>query len=723
MLGCGGSGGSNPPPNPATLVSIQLSAINTNLIVSQTEQLTAIGTYSDRTTKDVTGSVTWSTSPAGLATVATGGMLTAQSSGTVSVTATMNSVSASVALTITPKLVSIVLTPASATIAAFTKQQFVATGTYSDNSTQTLTGSVTWSSSNTAFATIGNTSPGKGLATGLTQGTTTITATSGSVSATAALTVTSATATSLVISPNPASMALDVSQQFTATATFSDNTTQDVTNVAAWSSSSTQTASVTVSGVVSARRVTTTPVTISATFESQSAGTALTINADNLSSISILPQGGIAQGTKVGFTATGTFTDGSTHNVTSQVTWTSSDRSILTFSSGSQAQAVAPGIVTVSATLGSVVGSISFNVSNGTIQSVVVTPSPRTIPIGGHQSFSATGVFSDSSTQDITSSVQSWQSSDTSVATINGSGSNAGLAVGVGSGTTTISATFSFAGASATGSAPLTVSSATLKSLAVTPSTSLLAPASTLQYSATGTWTDGSTQPINQFVTWSIADATGSNVATINASGVVTGQSAGTATVTAQSGSLSGTASVAVEGSPLNSIQVSSDSSSVPETIQLPFTAFGLFEDGAKLDLTSVVTWTSSAPAVATISNVSNSDGVATGVGMGNTTIAASFQGQNGSANLTVTNATLVSIAVTPPNQSVSLGSTQPFTATGSFTQGPDINISNQVAWSSTDPTVAVIKTSGVAVTASTGTTTIQASLNGVSGTTVLTVH
>jgi hypothetical protein len=251
----------------------------------------------------------------------------------------------------------------------------------------------------------------------------------------------------------------------------------------------------------------------------------------------------------------------------------------------------------------------------------------------------------------------------------------------------------------------------------------LLAPASTLQYNATGTWTDGSTQPINQFVTWSIADTSGSNVATINASGVVTGQSAGTATVTAQSGSLSGTAGVAVEGSPLYSLQVSSQSSSVPETIQLPFTAFGLFQDGANLDLTSVVTWTSSAPAVATISNVSNSDGVATGVGMGNTTIAASFQGQNASANLTVTNATLVSIAVTPPNPSVSLGSTQQFTATGSFTQGPDINISNQVAWSSTDPTVAVIKTSGVAVTASTGTTTIKASLNGVSGTTVLTVH
>src|ERR1700730_7656008 len=164
MLGCGGSGGSNPPPNPATMVSIQVSAINTNLIVSQTEQLTATGTYSDKTTKDVTGSVSWSTSPAGVATVATGGMLTAQSSGTVSITATMTSVSGSVKLIIAPKLLSIAITPPTSTIAASTKQQFVAIGTYSDNSTQSITSSVTWTSSNTSFATISDISPTKGLA-------------------------------------------------------------------------------------------------------------------------------------------------------------------------------------------------------------------------------------------------------------------------------------------------------------------------------------------------------------------------------------------------------------------------------------------------------------------------------------------------------------------------------------------------------------------------------
>lgn len=745
MLGCGGSGGSKTVITPPTLVSIQVGATNVNLVVSQTEQLTATGTYSDKTTKDLTGSVSWSTSPAGLATVATGGLLTAQSNGAVSVTASMNSVSGSVKLTIAPKLVSIAITPATATIAAFTKQQFVATGTYSDNTTQILTGSVAWSSSTTAFATVSDTSPTKGLATGVAKGTTTITAISGGIVATASLTVTSATATSLAISPNPASMALFVSQQFTATAQFTDGTSQDVTNVATWSSSSTQNATITASGLVTAKQVTlaNTPVTISATFESASASTPLTIDAHNLVSISIAPQGGIAQGTKVQFAATGTFNDGSTHNLTSQVVWSSSDSSgsIVKFLSGSTVQGVAPGQVTITATLtsttGSVSGSIPFQVTNAVIQSISVTPSGATIPIGGRQSLTATGQFNDGTTQDITTSAQ-WTASlgagNTVIATVGSSGSTYGVAIGQSQGTTTISATFG----AITGTAPLTVTGATLQSISVAPTKSLLAPGSTRQYTAIGKWTDGSTQPIIQNVTWSEADTSGTSVALVSGSGVVTGNSAGTATVTAVYGSLPpATANVVVEGSPLSCIavtaqgmtpptscsQVTPPSVSVPETIQFSFIATGIFADGTPLDLTSTVNWSSSSPSVATVSSSSSNGGVAAGIAPGSTIISASFASQSGTATLAVTNATLSSISVTPTNSSIALGSSQQFTAIGSFTQGPDITITNQVTWSSSDPSVAVIKSSGVAVSAKTGTTAIKATLNGVSDTTNLTVN
>lgn len=86
----------------------------------------------------------------------------------------------------TASLTAITITPASPSIATGASQQFSATGTYSDNSTQNITTSVSWTSSDTSKATISNT----GLATAVTAGTTTIKAMSGSISGTSSLTIT-----------------------------------------------------------------------------------------------------------------------------------------------------------------------------------------------------------------------------------------------------------------------------------------------------------------------------------------------------------------------------------------------------------------------------------------------------------------------------------------------------------------------------------------------------
>ena len=94
-------------------------------------------------------------------------------------------------------LTSIAVTPANPSIAAGASQQFTATGTYSDNSTQDITASVTWTSSDTGKALVSS----AGLATGVAAGTTTITATSGSISGTALLTVASAATTTTNIAP------------------------------------------------------------------------------------------------------------------------------------------------------------------------------------------------------------------------------------------------------------------------------------------------------------------------------------------------------------------------------------------------------------------------------------------------------------------------------------------------------------------------------------------
>jgi hypothetical protein len=86
-------------------------------------------------------------------------------------------------------------------------------------------------------------------------------------------------------------------------------------------------------------------------------------------------------------------------------------------------------------------------------------------------------------------------------------------------------------------------------------------------------------------------------------------------------------------------------------------------------------------------------------------------------------NVTLVSIAVTPANPSISLGTTQQFTATGTYSDGSTPNITNSVAWTSSNTATATINgTSGLATAVAAGTTQITASLNGKSGSTNLTV-
>jgi hypothetical protein len=83
---------------------------------------------------------------------------------------------------------------------------------------------------------------------------------------------------------------------------------------------------------------------------------------------------------------------------------------------------------------------------------------------------------------------------------------------------------------------------------------------------------------------------------------------------------------------------------------------------------------------------------------------------------------TLTSIAITPTNPSVAAGSTQQFTATGTYSNGSTQNITTQVTWSSANTGVATISSSGLASAIAGGSSTISATQGSVSGSTTLTV-
>ena len=116
------------------------------------------------------------------------------------------------------------------------------------------------------------------------------------------------------------------------------------------------------------------------------------------------------------------------------------------------------------------------------------------------------------------------------------------------------------------------------------------------------------------------------------------------------------------------SIEVSPAAPSIANGLTQQFTATGLYTDNSTQDLTAQVTWASSDDAVATVSNTAGSNGLATTAAVGSTTVSAMSGDVIGETTLTVTDATLVSIEVSPAVPSVASGLTQQFAATGLYT-------------------------------------------------------
>lgn len=243
-----------------SLVKIAVDPSSSSVAKGLTQQFTATGTYSDGSTRNLTTSVTWVSQTTNVATINSSGLATGAGPGTATLMAQMGNVkSAGVLLTTLPvSLVSIALTPSSPSIAKGMTQQFTTTGTYTDGSTQNLSASVTWTTGTPSVAAVNS----SGLANSLLAGTAQITATSGSFSAHAILTVTASTLVSIAISPGSASLTAGQSQQFTATGTYSDNSTSNLSPLVSWSSANTSIATINSSGLAKSVGVGTTSIEI-----------------------------------------------------------------------------------------------------------------------------------------------------------------------------------------------------------------------------------------------------------------------------------------------------------------------------------------------------------------------------------------------------------------------------------------------------------------------------
>ena len=248
------------------------------------------------------------------------------------------------------------------------------------------------------------------------------------------------------------------SLQYASTALYSDGSTKDVSSTATWSSSSTSVATISTTGLATGIALGTT--NIGATFNGVSA-TSEPLLVDQLNSITLNPlTANVAIGASQPFVAIGNFTfaagGSSALDVSSQVTWASTNKSVATIDSTGNATAVAPGSTTITATScdGITVGKATLTVGTPPTTTLVITPAPITISTGTTTLFTAMEKLSNGTTQPPVNPV-TWSSGTTTVATID---PNSAVALGITAGTSTITATETVSGF--TGTAVLTVQAA-----------------------------------------------------------------------------------------------------------------------------------------------------------------------------------------------------------------------------------------------------------------------
>jgi hypothetical protein len=710
-------GGSTP-----SVVSVALTGANASIVAGMSQQYAAVATYSDSSQLDVTASATWTVDPAGIGSIDASGNFLGLAAGTGTITATFGGVTGSTSIAVTENfLVSLSLTPSDGSGPLGVDVPFTATGIFSYGS-HDLTAAVTWSSLDPTVATISAT----GLLHPVSPGIARIQADSGAITGSTTFTVTdggtggSPYVVGLALTPADASLVAGMNQQYAAVATYSDSTQLDVTTTATWSVAPAGLGTFDALGNFVAVAVG--AGTVSATFDGVTGSTSIAVIENVLQSLSLTPSDDSGPlGVDVPFTAMGIFTNGA-QDLTSAVTWTSSDPSIATISSAGVLHPIAPGgPITITATSGAITASTTFTVTAAKLIGIDLVPATSTIAQFTTATLQAIGYYTDNTQLDL-SDVATWTTDSGIVQISNGialDGEPIVFAYGTSPGSATVTANFGDISDSAT----VTVTSATLQSIAVDPATIALPAGQSRQVTVTGTFSDGTTQDLTALAAWSSsAPAIASVSNAMGSAGLVSLLAPGHATVTANvvvgAVTLAADVSVAVSNAFVKSIAVTG-SPTLPAGYKTKFIAVATYSDGSSLDVTKQATWTSSNTAVATISTASPTQGFATGITSGTTIISAKVGGVQGSTSLTVSNARLVSLVVTPGDFTVGVDGHQQLTAIGTFSDGSTLNLTTQCLWRSYDKHTAWVSRAGVVTGTSAGTTAILARKRNVKAATV----
>jgi trimeric autotransporter adhesin len=489
--------------------------------------------------------VVWTSSNAAVATIGADGAITAVGPGNTTITATAEGISGMALLAVSP-VAGIDISPTSATMYVGLTRIFSATvrtaaGVATDETP------VSWRSANPSIASVSD----AGLVTAVSAGTTNIVASADGLEAMAAVVVEIPPPTTPPPSAGVATVtsvlgtsALQIGGSTQATAIARDASGNVLTGrTIAWSSSNAAVASVSAAGLVTAVAAGTSQIV--ATVEGHTGSATLTVTAAPPAVVtsvtttlgsSSLTAGATTQASAVARDASGNTLTGRA------IAWSSSNTAIATVNNAGVVTAVAAGTAQIRATVDGVVGSVTVTVTAPApvpVASVTASLAAPSIAVGATTNASA--VARDASGNTLTGRAVTWSSTNTAVATV----SATGVVTAVSAGTSQIRATVE----GVIGNVTLTVTAAApipVASVSVSLTASSIQTGIGTQASATARAADNSVLT-GRSITWSSSNTA---VATVSASGVVTGLTAGTAQIRATVEGIVGSATITVSAPP-----------------------------------------------------------------------------------------------------------------------------------------------------------------------------
>ncbi|HET7552686.1 MAG TPA: Ig-like domain-containing protein [Gemmatimonadaceae bacterium] len=347
-------------------------------------------------------------------------------------------------------------------------------------------------------------------------------------------------------------------------------------------------------------------------------------------------------------------------------------------------------------------GKDSTGVQLGGVASVAVSPAADTVYIGSSTTLTATPEDADGNA--LTGREIFWHSEHPDIAVV----TDEGAVTGVVPGEVRIAASVE----GVAGYSTVTVLPKPPASLELSSNSLALTVGQESRLGATVRDADGgvlSGAPVD----WKSSNA---NVATVDGSGLVHGVGAGSATITATSGSVKDEATVTVSPVPANAVVVSPGEATlfVGETVSLKATVTDANGDPLS---GRPISWSTSSGSVASVST----SGVVTAVAPGTATITATSEGKSGKSTITVKKVPVASVNMDPGELRLEIGKTGTITATPKSADGKTLT-GRSISWNSRDPGVATVNSSGTVTAKAAGSTLIEATSEGVTGVTLVTV-